>query len=423
MAYYPTPLEWQPKPPADLGLRADGLAAAVDYHRTHESAWRRDFLTDSGRYIGVADEIDQDGGPRHGPPNPPRSERPGEAVALDRCTWGPRDGPQLPNARQRPGEAVALLGVLGPVRPRGGPNGLILRGGYIAAEWGDTGRADMTFSVAKSYLALLAGLAVGRGFIKSIDDPAGRYALDDGFASEQNRAITWRHLLRQTSEWQGTLWGKPDSIDHNRDVGKSELGFAQKGQPRPMRPPGTLWEYNDVRVNRLSLSLLQVFRRPLADVLREEIMTPIGASADWQWQPYDNAWTEIDGVRMPSVPGGSHWGGGLWMSSRDHARFGLLVHRGGRWQERQLVPASWMTEMRTPCPINPEYGLLWWLNTGRKQFPSAPESCYAARGAGSNVIWIDPEHDLVAVVRWIDKASMDGFVRLVVSSVAEERRR
>jgi CubicO group peptidase (beta-lactamase class C family) len=368
MTYYPTPQEWQTRPPAEVGLRADRLQAAVEYHLAHESGWRRDFLTTSGRYIGVADE-------------PP----------------GPDDVP-------------------GPVRPRGGANGMILRGGYVVAEWGDTARADMTFSVAKSYLAVLAGLAVARGLIKSLDDPVARYALDEGFTSAQNRSITWRHLLQQTSEWQGTLWGKPDSIDHNRDVGKSELGAAQKGQARPMRAPGTLWEYNDVRVNRLSLSLLQVFRRPLPDVLREAIMDPIGASRDWEWQPYRNAFVEIDGVRMPSVPGGSHWGGGLWMSTRDHARFGLLVRRDGRWQDRQLVPAAWMAEMRAPCSINPEYGLFWWLNNGRAQFPSAPASCYAARGAGSNLIWIDPEHDLVAVVRWIDKASVDGFIRLVVDS-------
>jgi CubicO group peptidase (beta-lactamase class C family) len=172
-----------------------------------------------------------------------------------------------------------------------------------------------------------------------------------------------------------------------------------------------------VRVNRLSLSLLQLFRRPLADVLREAIMDTIGASSTWEWQAYRNAWAEIDGRRLPSVPGGSHWGGGLWMSTRDHARFGLLHARGGRWDGRQILPAGWVEECRRPCAVNPEYGLLWWLNTGRVQFPSAPESCFAARGAGSNVIWIDPDHDLVAVVRWIDKASMDGFFARLLSAV------
>jgi CubicO group peptidase (beta-lactamase class C family) len=277
----------------------------------------------------------------------------------------------------------------------------------------------MTFSVAKSYLAVLAGLAVARGLIRAVDEPVRVAAPDADFASPQNRDITWRHLLQQTSEWQGTLWGKPDSIDHNRDVGKSELGAAQKGQPRPMRPPGTLWEYNDVRVNRLSLSLLQVFRQPLADVLKEAVMDPIGASSGWEWQPYGTSYADIDGVRMPSVPGGSHWGGGLWMSSHDHARFGLLLQRNGRWQGRELIPAAWIDEMRRPCPINPQYGLLWWLNTGRAQFSGAPESSYAARGAGSNLIFVDPEHELVVVVRWIDKGGVDAFIRLILEAVAD----
>ena len=369
MTYYPGPGDWQSKRPDELGLNAGRLAAAIAYHHEHETTWARDFRTDSGRYIGVADE------------------------------------PEAPDD------------VLGPVKPRGGPNGLVVRHGYIAAEWGDTRRADMTFSVAKSYLAVLAGIAVMRGLIRNIDDAVREYALDDAFESPQNRAITWRHLLEQTSEWQGTLWGKPDSIDHNRDVGKSELGSADKGQPRPLRAPGTLWEYNDVRVNRLSLSLLRLFRQPLAEVLRSAVMDPIGASAEWEWQPYRNAFVEIGGCPTPSVPGGSHWGGGLWMGSRDHARFGLLIHCGGHWNGRRLLPEQWVDEMRRPCALNPEYGLLWWLNTGRRQFPSAPESSYAARGAGSNLIWIDPVHDLVAVIRWIDKPSVDGFVELLLDSI------
>ena len=368
MAYVPSAAHWETRPPAELGMRAEGLQAAVAWHRSHESAWPRDFLTAEGRYIGVADE--------------PLDSR-----------------------------------VLGPVRPRRDPGGLVVRHGYIVAEWGETDRADMSFSIAKSYLAVLAGLAVQQGLIGDVDEPMAATAVDDGYASRQNAAVTWRHLLTQTSEWQGTLWGKADSIDHNRDVGKSELGMATKGQPRPLRAPGTLWEYNDVRVNRLSLSLLQRFRRALPDVLREAIMDPIGASAGWAWHPYHNSWLDVGGRRLPSVPGGSHWGGGLWMSSRDHARFGLLVQRRGAWATRRLLDPEWIAQMVRPCALNPQYGMLWWLNTGRGQASRAPESCYAARGAGSNVIWIDPDHDLVVVLRWIDKPSVDGFLALVLESV------
>ena len=103
--------------------------------------------------------------------------------------------------------------------PRGGHAGIVYRGGKLLAEWGDINRADMTFSVAKSYLALLAGLALGDGLIKSLDDKVGAMPLDDGFKSAQNKDITWRHLLTQTSEWEGTLFGKEDRIDHNRVVG------------------------------------------------------------------------------------------------------------------------------------------------------------------------------------------------------------
>jgi CubicO group peptidase (beta-lactamase class C family) len=376
MSYHPAADRWESAPPAALGFDPSALDDAIAYHVAHESRWPRDFITSSGRFIGVDDEPDV-----------------------------------------LPGVPDYVPGAIGPVRPRQGPNGIVIRHGRIAAEWGGTTRADMTFSVAKSYLAVLTGLALARGLIRDLDAPAREGALDDAFESDQNRPVTWRHLLQQTSEWQGTLWGKPDSIDHNRDVGKSELGASQKGTARPLSKPGTLWEYNDVRVNRLSLSLLQRFREPLADVLRAAVMDPIGASRGWSWEAYGNAWTEIDGRRLPSVPGGSHWGGGLWMSTRDHARLGLLVARNGRWDGRDVLPSGWVAEMTRPCALNPEYGLCWWLNTGARQVPGAPESGYAARGAGSNVIWIDPEHDVVVVVRWIDKPSTGEFLARVTGSL------
>ena len=149
-------------------------------------------------------------------------------------------------------------------------------------------------------------------------------------------------------------------------------------------------------------------------------MDPIGASSDWAWHPYSNSWIELDGVRLPSVPGGTHWGGGLWMSTLDHARVGLLAQRQGMWGSRRLLDAAWLAESRKPCAANPQYGFLWWLNTGGAQFPGAPESAFAARGAGSNVIFVDPEHELVAVVRWIDKASMAGLARLLMDSIVAD---
>ena len=73
--------------------------------------------------------------------------------------------------------------------------------------------------------------------------------------------------------------------------------------------------------------------------------------------------------------------------------------------------------MLEPCRLFPQYGYLWWLNTDRGLFPSASASSYFARGAGGNLTWIDPENDLVAVLRWTDPAAMDGFIKLATQAV------
>jgi CubicO group peptidase (beta-lactamase class C family) len=306
--------------------------------------------------------------------------------------------------------------IIGPTRPRGGPAGMILRHGGVVAEWGDIHRPDMTFSIAKSYLAIVAGLAVDRGLIADIDHPVRELVDDGGFDPPHNHRITWRHLLEQTSEWEGTLWDKPDLVDRNRDL-KSEGGNPKKGTHRPLQEPGAYWEYNDVRVNRLSLALLRVWRRPLPDVLKEYVMDPMGCSSEWEWRGYRNSTVDIDGRLVESVSGGGHWGGGMFIGSEDHARVGLLMLNGGRWGPRQVLSKRWIECVRTPSRMNPAYGLMWWLNTGRASYPSASASSILALGAGSNVIWIDPESDLVAVIRWIAKDAVDGFMQRVLAAL------
>src|SRR5690606_155828 len=99
----------------------------------------------------------------------------------------------------------------------------------------------------------------------------------------------------------------------------------------PLHDPGTYWEYNDVRVNLLARCLLELFGRPLPEVLHESVMQPMGASDRWQWHGYETSWVTVRGQRLQSVSGGAHWGGGLWMHARDLARIGLLYLRDGRW--------------------------------------------------------------------------------------------
>jgi CubicO group peptidase (beta-lactamase class C family) len=178
----------------------------------------------------------------------------------------------------------------------------------------------MTFSVAKSYLSLLAGIAWADRLLTDLDEPVRARIRDGGFESDQNSTITWRHLLTNTSEWEGELFGKSDVIDRGRDLGAQDAraaaragareGAGPKGAARPLQAPGAHWEYNDVRVNRLALCLLRLFRRPLPEVFAERILDPIGGSRDWVWYPYDNAFVEVDGQRLPSVPAAATGAGG-----------------------------------------------------------------------------------------------------------------
>lgn len=236
--YYPAPGEgWERRRPAQVGMDSARLREAVEFAVASESRAPRDLALAHYRTFG----------------------------------------------REPFGEAA------GPFRERGDPTGIVVRNGYIVAEWGDPHRVDMTFSVTKSFLSTVVGVAVGRGLIRSVDDRVAEYvgpvlALEDDaradapgrvgrspflepFASAHNRTVTWNTLLRQTSDWEGTLWGKPDWADRPAQNPAEWL-------TRPRNAPGTVYEYNDVRVNALALAALEVWRRPLPEVLREEVMDP-----------------------------------------------------------------------------------------------------------------------------------------------------
>jgi len=299
--------------------------------------------------------------------------------------------------------------LVGPFKERGGPNGLLVRNGYIVAEWGDTERVDMTFSATKSYLSLTAGLAWDKGLIPDLDEPVGLLVRDGGFDSEHNQKITWRHLLQQTSEWQGTLFGKNDRADRRRGVN------------RELQAPGSFYEYNDVRVNRTALSLLRVWGQNLPSILKTYIMDPIGASDAWEWHGYTTSWVEEGGKKIQSVSGGGHWGGGMFINSRDHARMGYLMLRDGVWNDQQLISKEWIKASTTPSWQKPQYGFMWWLNTSEELLPGAPANSYMAAGLkGNAIVWVDPEHDLVLVSRWLNLTEVQELVRLILGALVEE---
>ncbi|HWP38457.1 MAG TPA: serine hydrolase [Gemmatimonadales bacterium] len=361
--YYPGPGDdWERRTPAQVGMNAALLEEAIAFARANESPEPRDL--EQAHYFSFG--------------------------------------------REPHGEGI------GPFKTRGDQTGIILKNGYIVAEWGEPHRVDMTFSVTKSFLSTTVGLAWERGLIRNLNDKVKDYVTTGEFDSEHAAKITWDHLLRQTSDWGGTLWGKPDWAD--RPPADQPLADYVK---RVHNEPGTTYEYNDVRVNLLAYAALQVWRRPLPQVLREYVMDPIGASNTWRWHGYENSWVLLDGQMMQSVSGGGHWGGGMFISARDQARFGLLTLRRGKWKDKQVLSEEWVKLALTPTPVQPGYGFMnWFLNTERRMLPAAPENSFCHRGAGANVMCAIPDQDLLVVARWIQANQVAGLVERVLAAVA-----
>ena len=222
---------WTRKTPSTLDINESNLLNAIQFASENETPWRRDLSQE-------------------------------KAISKnDRPPWNE---------------------IIGPLKPRGGPAGVIIYQGYIIGEWGNVERVDPTFSATKSYIGLCAALAFREGLIADFDDPIRHYGLCSHFESSHNRNISWRHLLQQTSEWEGVLWDKPDTVDHNRKIGIAS-DDSQRGNKRRLQDPGRFWEYNDVRVNLASHCLTLLFREALPTVLRTHIMDTLGATASWEW--------------------------------------------------------------------------------------------------------------------------------------------
>ena len=302
--------------------------------------------------------------------------------------------------------------IAGPTKKRGGPAGLILKDGYIIAKWGDAERVDMTFSVTKSYLSTLAGLAFDEGLIRNVSDKTENYIWDGTFEGAHNSKITWEHLLNQSSDWSGELFGMKDWADR-----PPQEGGIDDWKNRQLNEPGTFFKYNDVRVNVLSYSLLNVWRKPLPQVLKEKIMDPIGASTTWRWFGYDHAWVSIDGLQMKSVTGGGHSGGGIFINTLDHARFGLLFMNNGKWKEKQLISENWIKQATQPSQANAAYGFMWWLNNAPRKLEGVPDTVFYAAGFGGNYIVVDQKNKLVVVTRWLEPSKLGEMLKLVYEAV------
>jgi CubicO group peptidase (beta-lactamase class C family) len=257
-------------------------------------------------------------------------------------------------------------------KQEGSTAGMIVRNGWVVAQWGDISRKSNLYSVRKSFMSALVGIAVARGLLR-LDDTLGKLGIDDEppSLSPAEKEATLRMLLEARS-----------GVYHASVY--ETAGMKASKPPRYSHAPGTFWYYNNWDFNTVGAIYEQATGKRIFEALKTEIADPIGMQ---DYLPSDGRYVSGEpSTRYPAYP--------IRMSTRDLARFALLYLHDGRWRGRQVVPAAWVAESTRPDSNNATggYGYMWWT--------SVPASGERPRGAKllRPAFWADGHLGQYAVV-------------------------
>ena len=295
---------------------------------------------------------------------------------------------------------------------------LIARGDTILVERYQYARTDRqrltSFSIAKTVTAMLLGIAIAEGRIRSVDDTAATYV--PALAGTEYGGTSLRDLLQMSSgvRFIERYTGRDDVMRFWLDtVVQDGPGGVEAVKPynERLRRPGTRFSYASVETQVLGLVLRSAVRQPLSDYLQEKIWGPMGAEADATWL-IDRAGQEAAYCCLNAV-------------LRDYARLGLLLAHDGRRGDRQLIPREWLLTATTVRPddwhLKPYaatsfygYGYQTWVLPGDRRM-------FAALGAHGQAIFVDPASRLVMVHTGVTKEPADplGEARALWRGVTE----
>jgi len=262
---------------------------------------------------------------------------------------------------------------------------MIVTEGIIVDEWGEVDTKYMTHSIRKSFLSAMYGRYVEDGTI-NLDLTMEDIGIDDDpplTALERTASI--RDIMKSRS---GIYHDALYESQRMKDL--KPVGLVVR--------PGTFWYYNNWDFNAAGTIFMQLTGRDFFRALKDEIADPIGME---QFEADDGWYVTGEESIYPAYP--------FAIDSRDLARFGLLMLRGGRWEDRQVVPASWVfesTRYHSDATLydSDGYGYMWWVARDFNTYPhlpnvELPEGSYSARGAGGHYLLIIPEYDLIIVHR------------------------
>jgi CubicO group peptidase (beta-lactamase class C family) len=311
-------------------------------------------------------------------------------------------------------DAVKLARAIDYLKANSGKDGVremvVVRRGRIVWHGDNIDNVHGIWSCTKSFTSTILGLLIDL-MRCALETLAAEHvpALKDRYAG-----VTLRHITTMTSGYRaaGDAEAKGSYLH-----GPSATPFVPA---EPLFAPGEKYAYWDSAMNTFGLALTKIADRPLDALLKERIMDPIDADPkQWKW----GVRNEGKEVRVNSGSGNA--GGHIQISARELARFGHLMLNRGNWNGKQLISAKWVeqaTSVQVPAHLpnahpkgkiegSGQYGYNWWVNgtnrAGKRKWPGAPPTTFAALGFNNNRMWIIPEWQMVVVRLGLDEAQRE----------------
>ena len=246
-----------------------------------------------------------------------------------------------------------------------------------------------TQSVTKSFMSALVGIAIERGDIRGTDATLGELLPHREITDPEKAAITLEHILTMTPgfEWNEDISYFDPLNDATIVEGTDDWVGYLLGKPIAA-PQGDVYNYNSTNTQLMSEMLSVATGMPLDQYAEKYLFGPIGID-DYLWND--------------APEGFKNAGGGLFLNSRDLARFAQLFARNGEWNGKQVIPTEWVSKSSTPWvpdtyPDDPKfdvgYGYQWWIY---EQPGEQKPGMYGGWGWGGQFPLAVPELDLVAV--------------------------
>lgn len=284
---------------------------------------------------------------------------------------------------------------------------LVIRNGQVVYEryaHGDSPDSLHTsFSVAKSFVSALVGIAIAEGHIASVDDPIRKYL--PALTSPTFDGVTIKHVLTMSSGAKfDETYTDPESDINRMGVMTQTMSYLEYiNTLERAHPPGTYNHYASINTQLLGILLVTVTGQSLTQYMQEKLWTPMGMEHNGLWM------LDEQGYELAM--------GGLAASARDYAKLGLLYLNKGELNGKQIVPAQWVKDSVTPdaphlmpgenaASSNPSgYSYQWWT-------PREWDGDFLARGIWGQNIYVQPEKNIVIVKLAADEKNFDKTIKL-----------